>query len=191
MEQVKQVIGLLRPYDISASKLIQGFGLAGSIGAILIGCGIFVALKLRLLAKFGLYIGSFGVMFLGLGVALLYNTPLIMFGSCLILAGLVFVVGIEKTKIYYEIFKENTGSARAMARAAFVIFVAGFLAQIISKLPVINRLYKWIPLVNEIVECENDEDLAFLASSLPDEPEPEPWTTPGRLRSSRSSRKAD
>ena len=103
MEQVKQVIGLLRPYDISASKLIQGFGLAGSIGAILIGCGIFVALKLRLLAKFGLYIGSFGVMFLGLGVALLYNTPLIMFGSCLILAGEISISVLDLPILFLQL----------------------------------------------------------------------------------------
>ena len=57
-EYVKPVVETLKPYDLSASKLIKGFGLAGTIGALLIGFVLVLAIKLRLLSKLGYYLGS-------------------------------------------------------------------------------------------------------------------------------------
>ena len=59
-EYVKPVVETLKPYDLSASKLIKGFGLAGTIGALLIGFVLVLAIKLRLLSKLGYYLGSVG-----------------------------------------------------------------------------------------------------------------------------------
>ena len=47
------------------------------------------AVKLRLLAKFGYYLGSVGLCFLLAGVILLFNTGLLMIGNVLILAGIM------------------------------------------------------------------------------------------------------
>jgi len=185
MEYAKPAVEALKPYDLSASKLIKGFGLAGTIGALLVGFVLFLAIKLKLLAKVGYYLGSVGICFLALGTTLLFNTPLLIIGNCFILAGLVFVVGFERTRLYYDIFRDNLHSGRALAWAGFVIVVSGLLAELITKMPVINRLYKWVPLIKEIVES-SDKELVDLTSEK--EPEPEPWTTPGRLRSSRTSR---
>ena len=87
MDYAKQLVATLRPYDISASKVIIGLGKYGAVALLLLGLAILVALKLRLLAKFGLYLGSIGILFLGLGATLLFNTPLLIIGNCLILAG--------------------------------------------------------------------------------------------------------
>ena len=59
-EYVKPVVETLKPYDLSASKLIKGFGLAGTIGALLLGFVLVLAIKLRLLSKLGYYLGSVG-----------------------------------------------------------------------------------------------------------------------------------
>merc|ERR1712088_255049 len=180
MEYVQPAVETLKPYDLSASKLIKGFGLAGTIGALLVGFVLFLAIKLRLLSKLGYYLGSVGICFLALGTTLLFNTPLLIIGNCFILAGVVFVVGFERTRLYYDIFRDNLHDGRALAWAGFVIFVSGLLAELITKMPVINRLYKWVPWIKEIVES-TDKELVTLTSD--EEPEPVPWTTPGRLRS--------
>ena len=57
-EYVKPAVETLKPYDLSASKLIKGFGLAGTIGALLVGFLLILAIKLRLLSKVGYYLGS-------------------------------------------------------------------------------------------------------------------------------------
>ena len=59
-EYVKPAVETLKPYDLSASKLIKGFGLAGTIGALLVGFVLFLAIKLKLLSKLGYYLGSVG-----------------------------------------------------------------------------------------------------------------------------------
>merc|ERR1712210_158334 len=180
MEYVQPAVETLKPYDLSASKVIKGFGLAGTIGALLIGFVLVLAIKLRLLSKLGYYLGSVGICFLALGTTLLFNTPLLIIGNCFILAGAVFVVGFERTRLYYDIFCDNLHDGRALAWAGFVIFVSGLLAELITKMPVINRLYKWVPWIKKIVES-TDKELVTLTSDK--EPEPVPWTTPGRLRS--------
>ena len=43
MEYAKPAVEALKPYDLSASKLIKGFGLAGTIGALLVGFVLFLA----------------------------------------------------------------------------------------------------------------------------------------------------
>ena len=57
-EYVKPAVETLKPYDQSASKLIKGFGLVGTIGALLIGFLLVLAIKLKLLSKLGYYLGS-------------------------------------------------------------------------------------------------------------------------------------
>merc|ERR1711936_537242 len=180
MEYVQPAVETLKPYDLSASKLIKGFGLAGTIGALLLGFVLVLAIKLRLLSKIGYYLGSVGICFLALGTTLLFNTPLLIIGNAFVLAGLVFVIGFERTRLYDDIFRDNLSEGgRALAWAGFVIVVSGLLAELITKMPVVNRLYKWVPWIKEIVEA-SDKELVTLTS---DEPEVVPWTTPGRLRS--------
>ena len=58
MEYVQPAVETLKPYDLSASKLIKGFGLAGIIGALLVGFLLILAIKLKLLSKVGYYLGS-------------------------------------------------------------------------------------------------------------------------------------
>ena len=58
MDHVKPVISFLKPYDVSASKLLKGFGQAGVICALLVTFGLFLVIKLRLLSKVGLYLGG-------------------------------------------------------------------------------------------------------------------------------------
>lgn len=81
----------------------------------------------------------------------------------------MLVVGFERTKTYFEIIQDNRDSGRALAWAGFVIFVHGFLSTLITKLPVIGRIYKWVPIIRDIVESQTDDALwaiARYASSL-------------------------
>ena len=109
------------------------------------------------------FLPQVGVCFLGLGVALLFNTPLLIFGNILILAGLVLVVGFERTKVFVDIFKTNMCCARGMARAGFVIFLSGLLAEVLTKLPIIGRLIKYVPFVSDIVEAHSDAQIITLS----------------------------
>ena len=61
MEYAKPAVEALKPYDLSASKLIKGFGLAGIIGALLVGFLLILAIKLKLLSKVGYYLGSVSI----------------------------------------------------------------------------------------------------------------------------------
>merc|ERR1712226_544532 len=103
---------------------VKRFGLVGGVGLLLIILGFLVALKLRLLSKFGMYLGSIGLCFLASGVLLLFNTGLLIIGNLLILSGLVFIVGFERTKTFWEVFQKNRCCGRALARAGFIIFLA-------------------------------------------------------------------
>ena len=76
---------------------VKRFGLVGGVGLLLIILGFLVALKLRLLSKFGMYLGSIGLCFLASGVLLLFNTGLLIIGNLFILSGLAILL----SKIFY------------------------------------------------------------------------------------------
>ena len=70
--------------------------IAGAVGfltmygphiALLITVGIFIAYKLRLMKKFGFYLGGIGLCFLVAGVLSLGNPGLLLIGNLFILAG--------------------------------------------------------------------------------------------------------
>ena len=70
----------------------------------------------------------------------------------------MFVIGFERTRLYYDIFRDNLSEGgRALAWAGFVIVVSGLLAELITKMPVVNRLYKWVPWIKDIVEASDKE----------------------------------
>jgi len=189
MDKLKSVVNMVTPYDKFASKWLHNLGIIGLVTSLIFLFVVFLALKLRLLSKFGMYLGGVGCMFLIAGAALLFNTPLLVAGNVFILAGLVLVIGFERTKTYYDIFRTNMCCGRGLLKGGFVIFLSGLLAQLLTKLPIIGRFYKWIPFVKDVVEVQTDEQLTELSRCyLCYEPEPEPWTAPGRLRSSQSSR---
>ena len=69
------------------SLWIKRFGMLGAIGLLVTILAFLIALKLRLLSKFGIYLGAVGLFVLGAGVLLLFNTGLLIIGNLLILAG--------------------------------------------------------------------------------------------------------
>eukprot|EP00092_Neocalanus_flemingeri_P035977 GFUD01039174.1.p1 GENE.GFUD01039174.1~~GFUD01039174.1.p1 ORF type:complete len:166 (+),score=35.28 GFUD01039174.1:55-552(+) len=145
---------------------VKRFGLIGGIGLLVFILGLLIALKLRLLSKFGMYLGGIGLCFLAAGIVLLFNTGLLIIGNLFILAGLVFIVGFERTKTFWEIFQKNRCCGRGLARAGFVIFLSGMLAGILDKLPVIHRLYRWIPFISRVVDAKTDEQLVALSECV-------------------------
>ena len=58
--------------------------------AILLVAGVFIAYKLRLMKKFGFYLGGMGFCFLVAGVFTLGNPGLLLIGNIFILAGFIF-----------------------------------------------------------------------------------------------------
>merc|ERR1712106_806811 len=148
------------------SVWIKRFGLVGGVGLLVFILMFFIALKLRLLSTFGMYLGAIGLCFLGAGVLLLFNTGLLIIGNLFILAGLVFIVGFERTKTFWQIFQKNRCCGRGLARAGFVIFLSGMLAGILDKLPVFHRLYRWVPFIGRVVDAKTDEQLVALSECV-------------------------
>eukprot|EP00090_Calanus_glacialis_P010098 TRINITY_DN18481_c0_g1_i1.p1 TRINITY_DN18481_c0_g1~~TRINITY_DN18481_c0_g1_i1.p1 ORF type:complete len:185 (-),score=39.61 TRINITY_DN18481_c0_g1_i1:147-647(-) len=145
---------------------IKRFGWIGGVGLLIFILGFLIALKLRLLSKFGIYLGGIGLCFLTAGVVLLFNTGLLIIGNLFILAGLVFIVGFERTKTFWDIFQKNRCCGRGLARAGFVIFLSGMLAGILDKLPVIHRVYRWVPFISRVVDAKTDQQLIALSDCV-------------------------
>merc|ERR1711997_1232587 len=140
------------------SRVMRNLTIYGS--AILTLLLVFLAaVKLRLLAKFGYYLGSLGLCFLLAGIVLLFNTGLLIIGNVLILAGAVFIVGFERSRTYTKIFLRNRCCGRGLARAGLVTFVSLVLASVITKLPLLNRIVARLPLVKHVVEANTEEKL--------------------------------
>ena len=76
---------------------------------------------------------------------------------------MVFIVGFERTKTFWDIFQTNRCCGRGLARAGLVIFLSGMLAGILDKLPVFHRLYRWVPFIGRVVDAKTDEQLLTLS----------------------------
>merc|ERR1711997_675277 len=95
------------------SRVMRNLTIYGSTLVTLLLLVFLAAVKLRLLAKFGYYLGSLGLCFLLAGMVLLFNTGLLLIGNVLILAGAVFIVGFERSRTY-------RCCGRGLARAGLV-----------------------------------------------------------------------
>ena len=71
----------------SVSNLMKNLTLYGSFIISLLILTLLVIIKLRLLAKFGYYLGGVGLCLIVVGSLLLFNTGLLLLGNLLILAG--------------------------------------------------------------------------------------------------------
>merc|ERR1712045_937625 len=131
----------------SVSNLMKNVTLYGSFILAVLIVILLVVIKLRLLAKFGYYLGGVGLCLILVGTALLFNTGLLILGNLFILAGSVLIVGFERTKTYLHIFRENRCCGRGLARAGIVTFVSCLLATVITKIPLVNRILNWIPFL--------------------------------------------
>merc|ERR1711997_426062 len=141
------------------SRLLRNLTIYGSAILTLLLIVFIAAVKLRLLAKFGYYLGSVGLCFLLAGMVLLFNTGLLLIGNILILAGAVFIVGFERSRTYREIFLRNRCCGRGLAKAGLVTFVSCLLASVATKIPLSNRIVNWLPLVKHAVEANTEEKL--------------------------------
>ena len=84
----QQMTGQSDDSSLARSSLWRLLTVYGSLVLAVILVIFLLAVKLRLLAKFGYYLGGLGLCFLLLGAALLFNTGLLVLGNVLILAGL-------------------------------------------------------------------------------------------------------
>ena len=73
--------------DKSVSNLMKNLSLYGSLIIFMLILTLLVIIKLRLLAKFGYYLGGVGLCLIVVGSLLLFNTGLLLLGNLLILAG--------------------------------------------------------------------------------------------------------
>ena len=73
------------------SRLMRNLTIYGSTLLTLLLIIFLAAVKLRLLAKFGYYLGTLGLCFLLAGTVLLFNTGLLIIGNVLILAGIMII----------------------------------------------------------------------------------------------------
>ena len=59
-------------------------------------------------------------------------------------------------------FQQNRCCGRGLARAGLVIFLSGTIGSVLDKLPVINRLYRWVPIISRVVDAKTEEQLVAL-----------------------------
>ena len=78
----------------------------------------------------------------------------------------MFIVGFERTKTFWEVFQKNRCCGRALARGGFIIFLSGVLAGILDKLPLIHRLYRWVPLISKVVDAKTDQQILALSQCV-------------------------
>ena len=76
-------------HESSGSGWFKRFGWIGGVALLVVILGFLIALKLRLLSKFGMYLGGIGLCFLAAGILLLFNTGLLIIGNLFILAGTI------------------------------------------------------------------------------------------------------
>merc|ERR1711874_474645 len=141
------------------SRVLRNMTIYGSTLLTLLLIVLLAAVKLRLLAKFGYYLGSLGLCFLLAGVLLLFNTGLLFIGNVLILAGAVFIVGFERSRTYTRIFLRNRCCGRGLARAGLVSFLSLVVGSVVMKIPILNRIVTWLPLLRHVVEANTEEKL--------------------------------
>ena len=83
------------------SRLLRNLTIYGSAILTLLLIVFIAAVKLRLLAKFGYYLGSVGLCFLLAGMLLLFNTGLLIIGNVLILAGITITIMSQQTCLIF------------------------------------------------------------------------------------------
>ena len=73
------------------------------------------------------------------------------------------IVGFERSRTYGQIFLRNRCCGRALARAGLVIFVSCVLSSVVTsvvtKVPGVNTILGWLPLVKHVVEANSEEKL--------------------------------
>ena len=84
------------------SRLLRNLTIYGSAILTLLLIVFIAAVKLRLLAKFGYYLGSVGLCFLLAGMLLLFNTGLLIIGNVLILTGIIIAIMSQQTCIIFQ-----------------------------------------------------------------------------------------
>ena len=47
-----------------------------------------------------------------------------------------------------------------------MIFLSGMLAGILDKLPVIHRVYRWVPFISRVVDAKTDQQLIALSDCV-------------------------
>ena len=146
---------------------------------LLVPGGVLVAYKLRLLKKFGFYLGGIGFFFLLTGILSFGNPGLLLIGNLFVLSGikliwsirliffyalgLVLVIGIERTRIFWEIFKTNQCCRYGILKAGFV-FLLVITCEFFNSIPVVWRFYEHIPLVNWITKSRTSAELVAMST---------------------------
>lgn len=88
--------------------------------------------------KVGVAISSFGILFIGGGVVLFFDSGLLALGNLLFLLGLVFVIGLQKTKSFFFRRDKWRGS---------ICFFLGILL-VLSKWAKVGMLIEGVGFVN-------------------------------------------
>ena len=94
--------------EVAAVGAVGFLTIYGPYIAFLIIAGVFIAYKLRLMKKFGFYLGGMGFCFLVAGVLSLGNPGLLLIGNLLILAGISIFISattFNQTPVHVNINK--------------------------------------------------------------------------------------
>ena len=78
-------------------------------------------------------------------------------------SGLVLIFGIQRTRVLWDIVLRNKGTRAGLLRAGWVILLV-ISGELMNNIPVVWRLYPYLPLISWVTRERSDQELYQLAS---------------------------
>ena len=81
----------------------------------------------------------------------------------IVVSGLVLIFGIQRTRVLWDIVMRNKGTRAGLLRAGWVILLV-ISGELLNNIPVVWRLYPYLPIISWVTRERNDQELYQLAS---------------------------
>ena len=81
----------------------------------------------------------------------------------IVVSGLVLIFGIQRTRVLWDIVLRNKGTRAGLLRAGWVILLV-MSGELLNNIPVVWRLYPYLPLISWVTRERSDQELYRLAS---------------------------
>ena len=81
----------------------------------------------------------------------------------IVVSGLVLIFGIQRTRVLWDIVMRNKGTRAGLLRAGWVILLV-MSGELLNNIPVVWRLYPYLPLISWVTRERSDQELYRMAS---------------------------
>ena len=81
----------------------------------------------------------------------------------IVVSGLVLIFGIQRTRVLWDIVMRNKGTRAGLLRAGWVILLV-ISGELLNNIPVVWRLYPYLPIISWVTRERSDQELYQMAS---------------------------